>query len=212
MRSVIFLLGLLEEGSGGASSSSSGSGSNGNSVGGGAPNSPGGASGGGSGGVGDTRPVSPSGSKLVPLSRLTDDLRRLRVGLSPLRSIEQSLVRVISNDNPRQVGAGSAALPSERAFEVSVRSGSRWKSFFRGSDAGALSKASSQGYEDLRNARRVIEACREDIVALWNHPAVQGGLTQQCVSLEFQSGLCVRLSQSPPFFAPTCLFEESSIG
>jgi hypothetical protein len=54
-----------------------------------------------------------------------------------------------------------------------------------------MSKARSQEYEEVQNARRVIEACREDIVTLWNHPAVRAGLADQSVSLEFQSGLCV---------------------
>jgi guanine nucleotide-binding protein subunit alpha len=162
----------------------------------------------------DARPLSPTGTKLVPLQRLTDDLRRLRVSLSPLRSIEESLVRFISPDAPRHLGGGAmsgviggggaaaasvrsaALLPTERAFEVSVRSGSRWKSLFKGgagagAGSGSISKASGRGYDELLNARRVIEACREDIVALWNHPAVRASLAEQSVALEFQSGLYV---------------------
>jgi len=94
---------------------------------------------------------------------------------------------------------GWSALPTERAFEVSVRSGSRWKAFFKGGGAGAgvaVSKANTRGYEELQNARRVIEACREDIVALWNHPAIRASLAEQSVSLEFQSGLCVASKSS----------------
>jgi hypothetical protein len=149
----------------------------------------------------------------MPLRRLTDDLRRLRVSLSPLRSIEECLARFISPEHyPRHVtcagsnsnkgsrsgGSPTAALPTERAFEVSVRSGSRWKTLFKGSGGGgAMSKARSQEYEEVQNARRVIEACREDIVTLWNHPAVRASLADQSVALEFQSGLCVA---SDPFF------------
>jgi len=140
----------------------------------------------------------------MPLRRLTDDLRRLRVSLSPLRSIEECLARFISPEQyPRRVGcAGSGSnnnnnrnggSPPERAFEVRVRSGSRWKTLFKGSGGGggAMSKARSQEYEEVQNARRVIEACREDMVALWNHPAVRASLADQSVSLELQSGLCV---------------------
>jgi hypothetical protein len=197
VRSVTFLLNLLEESS---------------------PTSPSpstvdaaGSSGSGSGDA-DIRPTSPSGTKILPLRRLTDDLRRLRVSLSPLRSIEECLARFISPEHyPRRVGcAGSSsnkngsgnggsptsALPTERAFEVRVRSGSRWKTLFKGGGNGAMSKARSQEYEEAQNARRVIEACREDIVTLWNHPAVRAGLADQSVSLEFQSGLCVA---SEPF-------------
>jgi hypothetical protein len=191
---VTFLLRLLEEGGGG------GGGGGSSSVGGGAASSSGDAGGNG----GDTGAINPSGVTLIPLPRLTDDLRRLRVKLSPLRSIEHSLVRVISRDSPQQVGAGTVALPSERAFEVSVRSDSRWKSIFRRNASAdpASSKASSQWYEELQNARRVIEACREDIIALWNHPAIQAGLAEQSVSLEFQSGLCVTLLSLPAPLLP----------
>ena len=214
MRSVTFLLRLLDEDGGAAASaaktsapvagSSSSSGRSGSGV---AGFGVGFAGADDDDGEDGARPLSPSGPKLVPLRRLTDDLRRLRVGLSPLRNIEESLERIISPDAPRHLGGGSsgvgasaggmssrsAALPTERAFEVSVRSGSRWKSLFKGGGGpGAValsSKASGRGYEELLNARRVIEACREDIVALWNHPAVRASLAEQRVALEFQSGL-----------------------
>ena len=189
VRSVTFLLNLLEESSPITTSPADiGNGSGG------------GTSTAGSSGDADSRPTSPSGTKIMPLRRLTDDLRRLRVSLSPLRNIEECLARFISPDHyPRRVtrvGSGSdnngssTAPPTERAFEVSVRSGSRWKTLFKGSGS-AMSKARLQEFEEVQNARRVIEACRRDIVALWNHPAVRAGLADQSVSLEFQSGLCV---------------------
>ena len=210
VRSVTFLLHLLEESGPIATSTTdvgSGSGIGGNS------------------GSADSRPSSPSGTKIMPLRQLTDDLRRLRMSLSPLRNIEESLARFISPDHyPRHVGSlggkssgssvSSAALPTERAFEVSVRSGSRWKSLFKGSGggSGAMSKARSQEYEEVQNARRVIEACREDIVALWNHPAVRAGLADQSVSLEFQSGLCVasELFFPPSLSSPSPFLDRSS--
>lgn len=204
VRSVTFLLNLLEESSPTSPSPSPV-----------AADAAGSSTGGNSSGDVDIRPTSSSGTKILPLRQLTDDLRRLRVRLSPLRSIEECLARFISPEHyPRGVGtAGSSssnngngsrsggspttALPTERAFEVRVRSGSRWKTLFKGSGGGAMSKARSQEYEEVQNARRVIEACREDIVALWNHPAIRAGLADQSVSLELQSGLCVA---SEPFF------------
>jgi guanine nucleotide-binding protein subunit alpha len=199
VRSVTFLLNLLEESSPITTASTADTGNGGGSSG----------IGSSSGGV-DTRPTSPSGTQIMPLRRLTDDLRRLRVSLSPLRSIEESLARFISPEHyPRRVGSmgassPSVALPTDRAFEVSVRSGSRWKTLFKGSgDGGALSKMKSQEFEEVQNARRVIEACREDIVALWNHPAVRASLADQSVALEFQSGLCVA---SGPLFSTSFFF------
>jgi hypothetical protein len=215
VRSVTFLLRLLDEDAAASASAAADSGSpvagssSGSGVGGFSGGSISSSSSRGGGGIGvgfaagtgndddddDSRPLSPSGTKLLPLQRLTDDLRRLRMSLSPLRTIEESLVRIISPDAPRStVGAGaggSSALPTERAFEVRVRSGSRWKTFFKGNGAATVSKANGRGHEELSNARRVIEACREDIVALWNHPAVRASLAEQSVALEFQSGLYV---------------------
>ena len=195
VRSVTFLLNLLEESSPSSPSPSSPN-----------PSTVDAAGSSGSSGDPDIRPTSPSGTKILPLRRLTDDLRRLRVSLSPLRSIEECLARFISPDHyPRHVGSAvsssnkngsrngsspTSALPTERAFEVRVRSDSRWKTLFK-SGGSAMSKARSQEYEEVLNARRVIEACREDMVALWNHPAIRAGLADQSVSLEFQSGLCV---------------------
>jgi guanine nucleotide-binding protein subunit alpha len=137
VRSVTFLLNLLEESSPIASNSTTDAASGG---------------GGGSSSV-DTGPPG--------------DLRRLRVRLSPLRSIEGSLARSISPEHyPWPVGSVGSSSNS--------------------------SKARGQGFEEVqRNARRVIEACREDIVALWNYPAVHASFADQSVSLECQSGLCV---------------------
>jgi hypothetical protein len=226
VRSVTFLLRLLDEDSAASAAaadigapiagSSSGFGSSGVGVGGASSsksnNSFGvGFAGGSDDDDDDTRPLSPSGIKLVPLQRLTDDLRRLRMSLSPLRSIEESLVRIISPDAPRNtaggsdVGGRSTALLTERAFEVRVRCGSRLKALFKGgigaSGAATVSKSNVRGYEELLNARRVIEACREDIVALWNHPAVRASLAEQSVALEFQSGLYVSSLTPPGFFS-----------
>ncbi|KAF8491877.1 G-alpha-domain-containing protein [Russula emetica] len=117
-------------------------------------------------------------TRIMPLRRLTDDLRRLRVSLSAC------LARFISPEHypaTCRLRAPRLALPTERAFEVSVRSGSRWKTLFK--DLLVV-----QEYEEVQNARRVIEACREDIVTLWNHPAVRASLADQSISLEFQSG------------------------
>jgi guanine nucleotide-binding protein subunit alpha len=165
VRSVIFLLNLLEESSPITTTSTADAAS-------------------GGGGSVNTGP--------------TDDLGRLRVRLSPLRSIEDSLARsILPEQYPRRVGSAGicnpsvVAAPTEGAFDVSARSDSRWKTFSKGSASGSA-KARSQDFEEVqKNARRVVEACREDIVALWNHPAVRVSLADQSISLECQSGLCV---------------------
>ncbi|KAI0058615.1 P-loop containing nucleoside triphosphate hydrolase protein [Artomyces pyxidatus] len=130
-------------------------------------------------------PPMPEEGQLLPLTVITDDLRRLRVRLSPLRNIEDSLARFLSPDDPSHAAPTPSWL-SERAFEVSVRSGSKWKSLF--SRKSSSSKVEMQGFEEVKNARRVIEACKEDVMELWAHPAIRASLVEQNVALEFQSG------------------------
>ncbi|KAI0047704.1 G-alpha-domain-containing protein [Auriscalpium vulgare] len=131
----------------------------------------------------------PPEGTLVPLADIGDDLRRLRVALSPLRHVEEHLARFLSPDDQGRAAPTPAWL-SERGFEVAVRPGSRWKALFSRGGAGAsdASKSETQGVEEVKNARRVIEACREDILALWAHPRVRRSLEEQSVALQFQSG------------------------
>ncbi len=165
VRFVTFLLSLLEEGD----SSNYGSGS---------PHSPSDV---------EAGPIAPSGNKLVPLRELTDDLRRLRVRLSPLKGIEQSLGRFISPANSRDFGTDLGVSPTARAFEeVNARYHSRWGTCFH-HDGGAR----DHGHEEVQNARRFIEACSEDVKTLCNHPAVRTSFLEQNVVLESKSQLCV---------------------
>ncbi|EIM82077.1 G-alpha-domain-containing protein [Stereum hirsutum FP-91666 SS1] len=134
---------------------------------------------------------------------LTDELRRLRMRLSPLRSVEEAFLKFVTGSadphtfDPR-VGSTTSWQRKkgyERTFEVSVKSGSRWKSLFR-----PLSGMSSSGqpvngaggkagvYDELKNARMVLAACREDILALWENPVVKTALAKESMMLEFQSG------------------------
>lgn len=191
---------------------------------------------------------------------LTDELRRLRMRLSPLRSVEEAFLKFVTGSadphtvasavggaqyssgslqntasnsnsspddlinpsgNPTSTTTYPPTAPNtnsntdlqfdprvgsttswqrkkgyERTFEVSVKSGSRWKSLFR-----PLSGMSSSGqpvngaggkagvYDELKNARMVLAACREDILALWENPVVKTALAKESMMLEFQSGL-----------------------
>ncbi|KAA1473061.1 G-alpha-domain-containing protein [Dentipellis sp. KUC8613] len=139
-------------------------------------------------------PHSDDEERLTPLEEVSPELRRLRISLSPLRGVEEVLRRFLSAEEHGGGGGGSVPHLKDRAFEVSVRSGSKWKSLFgkggnaHGAGPGAARGGRGQGQEELENARRVIEACREDMMALWAHPTVRQSLTAQRVSLEFHSG------------------------
>ncbi|KII91129.1 hypothetical protein PLICRDRAFT_51316 [Plicaturopsis crispa FD-325 SS-3] len=121
----------------------------------------------------ETKPVRLSTAS----SRNPSDFLRLRLTLSPLRNVEEILSRRLAADElPPVHGLRSAS-------EVSVRSGSRWKHFFRGNSSS--NRRDDAGLED---SQRVIEACKSDIDALWACDAVQEWLKLEDVSLPEQSG------------------------
>lgn len=132
----------------------------------------------------------------APLVHMTDELRRLRMRLSPLRTVEAGLAQFLSADSESHPRADPAHRVTERAFEVSVCPGSKWKALFGPAphptalaDTSTSQRAHPPHYEELEDARRVIEACREDMVALWQDETVRESLKNHSMALEFQSGL-----------------------
>ena len=70
----------------------------------------------------------------------------------------------------------------DRAPEVRVRGGSGWK--------GLLNSRKHQPVsDDLEDSRRVIEACKDDMIALWENSVIQEGLKERNVRLQDQAGL-----------------------
>ncbi|KZT28152.1 G-alpha-domain-containing protein [Neolentinus lepideus HHB14362 ss-1] len=122
----------------------------------------------------DTQPASFSGPIIEP----TDELKRLRMRLSPLKRVEEMLSKRISADDPQPSRKGLNS-----ASEVSVRSGSGWKALARLSH-----RTRPQSPNELEDAGRVIEACRDDITELWADPLVQKGLAGNEIVLQEQSG------------------------
>ncbi|KAI0032591.1 G-alpha-domain-containing protein [Vararia minispora EC-137] len=120
---------------------------------------------------------------LASAPAIPEELRRLRVALSPLRSVEEALAIFLASD---EHGRPVARPADEHGLDVKVR-GSRWKTLFNRSMTEST-RQYTQAYEEVLNARRIIEACRDDLVALWAHPAVKENLEGQSVPLQFQSG------------------------
>ncbi|CDO69402.1 hypothetical protein BN946_scf184270.g5 [Trametes cinnabarina] len=81
------------------------------------------------------------------------DYRMFQMRLSPLKADE---------------GPG---LRFETVPEVSVRGGTGWKAFIRGRRRGSQSRMMTNP-EEVNDARRILDACKEDIVALWKSPAI----------------------------------------
>jgi len=77
-----------------------------------------------------------------------------------------------------------------RASEVEVPAGYRWKSAivdYSGGSGDGMGLERCR--EEMEQARRVLVACREDIVKLWEHRALKAALKVAEIFLEEQSGL-----------------------
>lgn len=97
--------------------------------------------------------------------------------LSPLRGIAKTLEARI---------AAAAETPSGASTQggAAVRAGAGWKmSLLRGK--AATGKAAA--VDEVENARRILEACVQDVCALWRHPAVHEALRERRVVLEDES-------------------------
>jgi hypothetical protein len=116
-----------------------------------------------------------------------EQLRTIKLKLSPVREVENILSKGLSAD--RTIVRRSSAMPldiEEQITDVFVRSGSRWKSLL-----GIHTR--SAGPDQLDKAYRIIEACKETIISMWNHPTVQSAVQQKIISLPEQAALCVPL-------------------
>ncbi|TFK72297.1 heterotrimeric GTP-binding alpha subunit [Pluteus cervinus] len=107
----------------------------------------------------------------TPLLR---NLRRMRLGLSPLIFLENTLTHSLA---PELAGSG----------DVCVRAGTPWKSLLN------LRRPSTASSESRRKTSSsdpssVLVASRDNIVALWEDQAVQEVLKRRELRLEFTSG------------------------
>ncbi|EIW63048.1 G-protein alpha subunit [Trametes versicolor FP-101664 SS1] len=112
----------------------------------------------------------------------TRDYRMFQMRLSPLKQVELIVTRCLSAESSpiATPTEDKPVLRSESATEVSIRGGTGWKSFLRrrrGSQSKVLANV-----DDLEDARRILDACKEDIVALWKSPAIRA-LEQEGVDL-----------------------------
>lgn len=104
--------------------------------------------------------------------------------LAPLRHIETTLNRIICAPEIRE---GAMRYKMDRAAEVSVSAGSGWKALLKL----RRDRRDSRASDELVNTQRVVEACKDDIILLWQDSTIQDGLRRHKVVLEDQSGLYV---------------------
>jgi len=116
---------------------------------------------------------------------LTGDLRRLCIGLAPLREVEASLTRGLSGPSSSPVLPNAPTYNPAKASEVALRSSSGWKGLLIGRRK--AEGGFSAGKSDDVN-RRILAACAEDMTRLWKDPVVQKALRSREISLQEQPG------------------------
>ncbi|KAI0633379.1 G-protein alpha subunit [Trametes polyzona] len=102
------------------------------------------------------------------------DYRMFQMRLSPLKQVELILTRCLSAEST-PISTPMEDKPAVRippaAPEVSVRGGSSWKTFMR-RRRGSQSKVAVNP-DEVEDARRILDACKDDIVALWTSPVIR---------------------------------------
>lgn len=105
-------------------------------------------------------------------------IRMLQMRLSPLKQVELILSRAINAESPSQLSSPTeeSSRPTWRprpAPEVSIRGGTGWKTLMR-RRKGSISAAKLASVPDeVEDARQILDACKEDIVALWQSPVLR---------------------------------------
>ncbi|THH29934.1 hypothetical protein EUX98_g4248 [Antrodiella citrinella] len=116
--------------------------------------------------------------------RTSRAIRQLQIRLSPLKHVLATLTQSLSSDSVR--ARQSADNPdidvwrARRASGISLHS-SAWRSLAKVSEPGNVSQ-----YE-VDNARNIIVACHDDILALWANEDVHKCLQDQRVALDGQA-------------------------
>lgn len=120
-------------------------------------------------------------------------IRSMRMRLSPLRQVEVILVKKLSAADSHRAPSLHAPILDEatpwyygRASEVTVRGGSAWKALLK---RRRITRGHGTMQDDLDKARQILDACKDDIAALWLDEQVQAGLRREGVYLQDQSGL-----------------------
>ncbi|KAJ8488898.1 hypothetical protein ONZ51_g3234 [Trametes cubensis] len=113
------------------------------------------------------------------------DYRMFQMRLAPLKQVELSLTRCFSSENSPVTSPtdDKPTLHTSPAQEVTVRGGMGWKSFIRRGRSQSRVQSNSS---ELESTRRILDACKNDIVALWKSPAIRA-LEQEGVDLHHHS-------------------------
>ncbi|KAI0938701.1 hypothetical protein AcV5_000320 [Taiwanofungus camphoratus] len=165
-------------------------------------------------------PPRPSSSRSLngsprELPLLTAEHLKLKMRLSPLVQVEQALIRKLNPSGSGEFEATRLAPANDpsspdraRTREVAVNSQFAWKGIFnRFMPRSRESIESDDGinWEDPEDPGRVIYACGEDMIRLWNDPTIKALLDIQGIRLEDTPGFFLDSLErvTSPRYVPT---------
>ncbi|KXN84487.1 Guanine nucleotide-binding protein alpha-4 subunit [Leucoagaricus sp. SymC.cos] len=121
------------------------------------------------------------------LPALTVEHFRIRQRLLPLLEIENTLIRQLSPVTSRQKSSGHRLSLKE----VAVNSATSWKECFQklmNNERDSLDSEALVDWDDPSDPGKVLNACLEDMIRLWNDPVVQELLDKLKLRMREQAG------------------------
>ncbi|KAI0336827.1 G-alpha-domain-containing protein [Cubamyces sp. BRFM 1775] len=128
---------------------------------------------------------------------LTAEHLKLKLRLSPLVQVEEALIRRLTPAGSGEVEAtqllsmsgGASHADRARALdrEVAVNSQFAWKGVFH-KMMGRNSSDGDADFSDPDDPSRILHACAEDMITLWNDPVIKALLRAQGIRMEDMPG------------------------
>ncbi|KAI8985031.1 G-protein alpha subunit [Trametes punicea] len=126
---------------------------------------------------------------------LTPEHLKLKLRLSPLVQVEEALIRKLTPagsaeiEATQRIAGGGSHAERARALdrEIAVNSQFAWKGVFHR----MMGRNSSDGeadFSDPDDPGRVLHACAEDMMTLWNDPVIKALLRAQGIRIEDMPG------------------------
>lgn len=150
-------------------------------------------------------PSSPS-PDVADYPPLTPDHLKLRMRLLPLLQVEEILISRLTPGGSREIESRRIAALTNQIIpainrtapkEPAVSAGSSWKNAF----TKMLSRSSLDGEadgtgngDDNEDPGRILDACRDDMIQLWEDPVIRALLKAKKLRIEEFPGLYVKCS------------------
>lgn len=143
-------------------------------------------------------------SKAEKTSSASPELLKIKLRLAPLLQVEETLIRRLTSagsgemEATLRIGRDMSYYERTKNYmkEVTVNSAVQWKGSFGRREAGRSSFDTDKAinWEDPDDPGRILHACSEDMIRLWEDPMTKKFLEAQKLRLQERAGLFAVLS------------------